>query len=94
MPIGIARMKLSQLGATPRSTLSTSVSGENTSTAPITTSSSWVRKSTTASVTLIPVDSLAPSTLTAASSEITTAAAMMSPGLVLSASAKSNTPPM
>ena len=29
-----------------------------TSTAPITTSSSWVRKSTTASVTLIPVDSL------------------------------------
>ena len=46
-------------------TLSTSVSGEKTSTAPTSTSSSWVRKSITASVTLIPVDSLAPNTLTA-----------------------------
>ena len=94
MPIGIARMKLSQVGAVPKWTLSTSVSGENTSTAPIATSSSWVRKSTTASVTLIPVDSLAPNTLTAASAEITTTAATMSPGLVRSPSANSNTPPM
>ena len=94
MPIGIARMKLSQVGATPSETLSTSVSGEKMITAPITTSSSWVRKSSTASVTLIPVDSLAPNTFTAASSAITTQAAIVSPGPCRSDSAKSNTPPM
>ena len=94
MPIGMARMKSLHSGATPSCTLSTSVSGLNTSTAPIATSSSWVRKSTTASVTLIPVDSLAPNTFTAASTAITTAAAMMSPGLERRASANSNTPPM
>ena len=51
-------------------------------------------KSITASVTLMPVDSLAPNTLTAASTAITTHAATMSPGLVRSASANSKTPPM
>ena len=94
MPIGMARMKSLHSGATPSETLSTSVSGLKTSTAPIATSRSWVRKSTTASVTLIPVDSLAPNTFTPASSAMTTAAAMMSPGLERSDSAKANTPPM
>ena len=87
-------MKSFHSGATPSDTLSTSTSGEKMITAPISTSSSWVRKSTTASVTLIPVDSFAPNTLTAASSAMTTTAATMSPGLVRSASANANTPPM
>ena len=73
---------------------SASCSGLKTRKAPSTTSSSCVRKSITASVTLIPVDSLAPNTLTAASTAITTAAAMMSPGLVRRLSANANTPPM
>ena len=50
MPIGIARTKFVHVGATPKWTLSTSTSGSKTEeAAPISTSSSWVRKSTTAS---------------------------------------------
>ena len=94
MPIGIARTKSFHSGATPSEMLSTSTSGEKMTIAPISTSSSWVRKSTTASVTLIPVDSFAPNTLIPASRAMTTTAAMMSPGLVRNASANSNTPPM
>ena len=45
--------------------MSTSTSGESTSTAPTTTSSSWVMKSMTASSTLTPVDSLTPKMLIA-----------------------------
>ncbi len=94
MPIGMARMKSVHVGATPKETLSASWAGSRTRTAPTITSSTWVRKSTTASVTLIPVDSFAPKTLTPASRAMTTQAAMMSPGLDLSAFAKSKTPPM
>ena len=63
MPSGIEMMKFSHVGAMPSLTLSTSVSGESTRTAPIATSSSWVRKSTTARKTLRPADSLTPTTL-------------------------------
>ena len=90
--MGIARMKSCQVGATPRCTLSTSVCGESTSAPPISTSSTWVRKSVTASVTLSVVDSLTPRTLMTASTTITNAPAMMSPGEWRSSS--QNSPPM
>ncbi len=92
MPIGIASTKSFHSGATPRITLSTSTSGENTRKTPITTSSSWVAKSMTASRMLTPVDSLAPKTLIAASTAITAQPAMMSPGDERNGS--QNSPPM
>ncbi len=64
MPTGIARKKSFQVGATPRWTLSTSVSGDSTRTPPTMTSSSWVMKSVTASPMFTAADSWAPRTLT------------------------------
>ena len=72
--------------------MSTSVSGEKHEHAPTSTSSSWVRKSATASRTLTPADSLTPKTLIAASTAITPAPKMMSPGADRSGS--QNSPPM
>ncbi len=80
MPIGIARTKSDHSGATPRCTLSTSTCGEKTRKTPASTSSSCVAKSMTASRMLMPVDSLAPKTLIAASVAITRQPKMMSPG--------------
>ena len=91
MPIGIASTKSRHVGATPSSTLSTSVSGESTRKTPTSTSRSWVAKSTTASRMLTPVDSLAPKTLIAASVTITMQPATMSPGEERSGS--QNSPP-
>ena len=91
MPIGIARTKSFHSGATPRWTLSTSVCGEKTRKTPATTSSSCVAKSMTASRMLTPVDSLAPNTLIAASTAITTQPEMMSAGDERSGS--QNSPP-
>ncbi len=91
MPIGIARTKSFHSGATPRCTLSTSVSGESTRKTPTSTSSSCVAKSMTASRMLTPVDSLAPNTLIAASTAITPQPKMMSPGEERSGS--QNSPP-
>ena len=53
------------MGVVPKSTLFTSVSGENTSTMPTTTSSTWVRKSATAKKMFTPADSFAPKMFTA-----------------------------
>jgi hypothetical protein len=92
MPIGIARMKFVQVGASPSRTFSTSVSGESTSTAPISTNSNCVMKSMTASRMLRPADSLIPITFTRTSSAITAAPKMMSPGADRSGS--QNRPPM
>ena len=92
MPIGMARMKSLHSGAVPRSTCSTSSAGSSTITRPISTSRSWVRKSTTARVTLMPVDSLAPKTLMPASRATTSAPTTMSPGEWRSGS--QNSPPM
>ena len=86
MPTGIARKKSFQVGATPRWTLSTSVCGEKTSTSPTTTSSSWVRKSTTASRMFTPADSLTPTTLTRLRTTTTPMPKTMSAGLWRSAS--------
>ena len=91
MPMGIARMKSRHVGATPRWTLSTRIVGENTRKNPISTSSTWVRKSVTASSTLSVVDSLTPRTLMTASTTITNAPATMSPGEWRSSS--QNSPP-
>ena len=69
-----------------------SVWGENTSTNPTSTSSTWVRKSVTASSTLSVVDSSTPRMLMTASTTITNAPAMMSPGE--GRSGAQNSPPM
>ena len=82
MPMGIAIRKSCHVGATPRFTLSTSVCGESTSTVPITTSSTWVMKSVSASTTFRPAASLTPTTLIAHSTAITPMPKTMSPGEV------------
>jgi hypothetical protein len=91
MPIGIARTKSFHSGATPSSTLPTSVPGEKTRKSPASTSRSWVAKSMTASRMLTPVDSFAPNTLMAASTAMTRQPATMSPGDERSGS--QNSPP-
>ena len=80
------------VGATPRSMLFTSVSGEKTSTAPTTTSSTCVARSTSASTMLTPADSRTPNTLIAARTTITPMPNRMSPGAWRNGSQKS--PPM
>ena len=75
-------MKSFHVGATPSTTFSVSWPGlaPTTSTAPTITSSTWVRKSTTARPMFRPADSLAPMTLIAARIAMMIAPAMMSPG--------------
>ena len=80
MPIGIATRKSVHVGAVPRWTLSIRVWGEKTRNRPAMTSSSWVRKSVTASATLTPADSLTPTTLIALRTPITKMPKKMSPG--------------
>ena len=60
------------VGVVPKSTFSTRISGEKTSTIPTTTSTTWVRKSATARNTFRPADSLTPTTFSA--TRITTTA--------------------
>ena len=80
MPTGIARKKSFHVGATPRWTLLTSVSGENTRISPTRTSSSWVAKSVTARPMLTAADSSAPRMLTTTRRAITPMPTKMSPG--------------
>ncbi len=68
------------VGAVPKSTFSISMSGENTSTMPTTTSTTWVKKSATAKNTFTPVDSLTPRMFTTARTITTTIPPTMSPG--------------
>ncbi len=92
MPIGIASTNWLQVGAVPRSMLATSTSGDSTMKTPISTSSSCVAKSITASSTLTEVDSSVPRTLSAISASTTIAPPMTSPGACRSSS--QNSPPM
>ena len=80
MATGMATRKSLAVGEVPKSTLLISVSGENTSTRPTITSSTWVRKSATAKNTFTPVDSLAPRMFTSPRITTTTIPATMSPG--------------
>ncbi len=86
MPIGIEMKNCFHVGATPRWTFSVRTWGESTSTAPISTSSSWVAKSISASRMLSPADSLTPRTLTSESSATTAMPKMTSDGPWRSAS--------
>jgi hypothetical protein len=85
---GIEIARLDHVGATPQWTFPVNVSGLKTSTNPRITSSTWVAKSTTASV----IDSLAasvtPTTLSPTRTTITIAPTTMSQGLVRSGSQK------
>ena len=80
MATGIAIRNSRQVGVTPRSTLSTSTEGENTSTRPTSTRTTWVKKSATANSTFTLADSLTPRTFTSASTTTTTIPPTMSPG--------------
>ena len=92
MHSGIATKKLAHVGAVPRWTLLIRVCGENTSTRPTHTISTWVQKSITASTRFTPIDSSTPRMLIAASTKIATMPAITSPGGC--SSAGQNSPPM
>ena len=68
------------VGCVPKSTLSTSVSGDSTSTAPTITSTTWVRKSVMARKTFSLADSWTPKTFSATSTATTPIPATMSAG--------------
>ena len=78
--MGIAIANSDHVGATPQCTFEWITSGLNTRTKPMTTSSTWVAKSITASVTLSLVASWMPTMLSATSTMITIAPATMSAG--------------
>jgi hypothetical protein len=90
IPTGIAIRKSDSVGELPKSTFSTSVEGDSTSTTPTITSNTWVRKSATARKTFTPADSFTPTTFSTTSTVTTTTPPTMSPGEDFSGS--QNTP--
>ena len=85
---GIARKKLCQVGATPRSTLLTRIDGEKIRTKPRVTSIAWVAKSMTASTMFSRAASLTPTMFTATRSTTTAEPTITSHGFSFSGSQK------
>ncbi len=88
MPTAIPSAKSLQVGATPRWTLSTRISGLSTRKTPMPTSTTWVARSATASTRLSLADSCEPRMLRKARAAIRTAPPTMSPGASPSGSQK------